>query len=186
MPLAVCATPIGNLGDVTLRVLAELAEAELVLCEDTRRTRKLLTAHGIRAQLLQLPRAQRGRTDGAGPAPPRDGCEDRARQRRGPAGDQRSRRAARRGRPGGGNRRHGAAGGLGGGDSARRRRVSVRALSVPRLPPAWREGTRDAVPRAGELAARRDRLRVAAKASALRSPPSRQSFRTATSPSAGS
>jgi 16S rRNA (cytidine1402-2'-O)-methyltransferase len=52
MPLAVCATPIGNLGDVTLRVLAELAEAELVLCEDTRRTRKLLTAHGIRAELL--------------------------------------------------------------------------------------------------------------------------------------
>lgn len=51
MPLAVCATPIGNLGDVTLRVLAELAQAELVLCEDTRRTRKLLSAHGIRAEL---------------------------------------------------------------------------------------------------------------------------------------
>src|SRR5580765_1885100 len=52
MPLAVCATPIGNLGDVTLRVLAELAQAELVLCEDTRRTRKLLTAHGVRAELF--------------------------------------------------------------------------------------------------------------------------------------
>jgi 16S rRNA (cytidine1402-2'-O)-methyltransferase len=47
MPLAVCATPIGNLEDVTLRVLRELAEADLVLCEDTRRTRVLLERHGI-------------------------------------------------------------------------------------------------------------------------------------------
>ena len=52
MPLAVCATPIGNLEDVTLRVLRELAEAELVLCEDTRRTRVLLDRHGISAKLL--------------------------------------------------------------------------------------------------------------------------------------
>ena len=50
MPLAVCATPIGNLDDVTLRVLAELAAADLVLCEDTRRTRVLLARHGIRAR----------------------------------------------------------------------------------------------------------------------------------------
>ena len=52
MPLAVCATPIGNLEDVTLRVLRELAEAELVLCEDTRHTRKLLERHEIKARLL--------------------------------------------------------------------------------------------------------------------------------------
>jgi 16S rRNA (cytidine1402-2'-O)-methyltransferase len=51
MPLAVCATPIGNLEDVTLRVLRELAEAALVLCEDTRRTRVLLQRHGISARL---------------------------------------------------------------------------------------------------------------------------------------
>ncbi len=51
MPLAVCATPIGNLEDVTLRVLRELAEADLVLCEDTRHTRGLLERHGIRARL---------------------------------------------------------------------------------------------------------------------------------------
>jgi len=49
--LSVCATPIGNLEDVTLRVLRELAEAELVLCEDTRHTRRLLERHGIRARL---------------------------------------------------------------------------------------------------------------------------------------
>ena len=52
MPLAVCATPIGNLDDVTLRVLAELRDADVVLCEDTRRTRVLLARHGIDARLL--------------------------------------------------------------------------------------------------------------------------------------
>ena len=52
MPLAVCATPIGNLEDVTLRVLAELAAADIVLCEDTRHTRGLLERHGIEARLL--------------------------------------------------------------------------------------------------------------------------------------
>jgi 16S rRNA (cytidine1402-2'-O)-methyltransferase len=52
MPLAVCATPIGNLDDVTLRVLRELAEAEIVLCEDTRHTRGLLQRHGIDARLV--------------------------------------------------------------------------------------------------------------------------------------
>src|SRR5881394_4079798 len=52
MPLAVCATPIGNLADVTLRVLDELRAADLVLCEDTRHTRGLLERHGIRARLL--------------------------------------------------------------------------------------------------------------------------------------
>jgi 16S rRNA (cytidine1402-2'-O)-methyltransferase len=52
VPLAVCATPIGNLDDVTLRVLRELAEADLVVCEDTRRTRILLDRHGVSARLL--------------------------------------------------------------------------------------------------------------------------------------
>ena len=52
MPLAVCATPIGNLADVTLRVLEELAAADTVLCEDTRHTRVLLRRHGIEARLL--------------------------------------------------------------------------------------------------------------------------------------
>ena len=52
MPLFVCATPIGNLDDVTLRVLAELARAEVVLCEDTRRTRVLLERHGVAARMV--------------------------------------------------------------------------------------------------------------------------------------
>ena len=52
MPLSVCATPIGNLEDITLRVLTELRSADLVLAEDTRHTRGLLQHHGIRARLL--------------------------------------------------------------------------------------------------------------------------------------
>src|ERR671932_1062411 len=52
MPLAVCATPIGNLDDVTLRVLDELRGADVVLCEDTRHTRVLLERHQISARLL--------------------------------------------------------------------------------------------------------------------------------------
>jgi len=52
VPLVVCATPIGNLDDVTLRVLAELRAADVVLCEDTRHTRTLLARHEIDARLL--------------------------------------------------------------------------------------------------------------------------------------
>jgi 16S rRNA (cytidine1402-2'-O)-methyltransferase len=52
MPLAVCATPIGNVADVTLRVLDQLRAADIVLCEDTRHTRVLLERHGISARLL--------------------------------------------------------------------------------------------------------------------------------------
>jgi 16S rRNA (cytidine1402-2'-O)-methyltransferase len=52
MALAVCATPIGNLDDVTLRVLDELRAVDVVLCEDTRVTRVLLDRHGIKAKLL--------------------------------------------------------------------------------------------------------------------------------------
>jgi 16S rRNA (cytidine1402-2'-O)-methyltransferase len=49
--LHVVATPIGNLGDVTLRGLAALAGADLIACEDTRVTRKLLDRYGIRTPL---------------------------------------------------------------------------------------------------------------------------------------
>src|SRR5205085_11087915 len=45
-----------NLEDVTLRVLRELAEAELVLCEDTRHTRVLLERHGISTPLTSYHR----------------------------------------------------------------------------------------------------------------------------------
>ncbi len=50
--LIVCPTPIGNLEDVTLRVLSALREADLIACEDTRRTRTLLDRYGVSSDLL--------------------------------------------------------------------------------------------------------------------------------------
>ena len=50
--LVVCPTPIGNLEDVTLRVLAALRDADVVACEDTRRTRVLLDRYGVKAKLV--------------------------------------------------------------------------------------------------------------------------------------
>jgi len=50
--LVVCPTPIGNLEDVTLRVLSALREADVVACEDTRRTRVLLDRYGVSARMV--------------------------------------------------------------------------------------------------------------------------------------
>jgi 16S rRNA (cytidine1402-2'-O)-methyltransferase len=50
--LVVCPTPIGNLEDITLRVLSALREADVVACEDTRRTRVLLDRYGVSATLV--------------------------------------------------------------------------------------------------------------------------------------
>ena len=46
------ATPIGNLKDITLRALETLKEADVVFCEDTRHTLKLLNAYEIRKPLF--------------------------------------------------------------------------------------------------------------------------------------
>jgi 16S rRNA (cytidine1402-2'-O)-methyltransferase len=64
--LTVCPTPIGNLGDVTARVLDALRGADVIACEDTRRTRALLSALGI-------------------PAPSLVVCDEHAEERRAPA-----------------------------------------------------------------------------------------------------
>ena len=164
MPLAVCATPIGNLEDVTLRVLRELAEADLVLCEDTRRTRTLLSRHDISAKLLSyhehneakrtaelLPRLVAGERMALVSDAGLPGISDPGN----PAG-----RGRDRGRRGGDR----AAGCLRRGDGARRQRVRVRAVSVRRLPSAGRQSAGGAVGGACGVAARGRRLRVAAAA----------------------
>jgi len=52
--LIVCPTPIGNLGDVTLRALDALREADVIACEDTRRTRVLLDRYEIEGRLVSF------------------------------------------------------------------------------------------------------------------------------------
>jgi 16S rRNA (cytidine1402-2'-O)-methyltransferase len=50
--LVVCPTPIGNLEDITLRTLSALRDADVIACEDTRRTRVLLDRFGVSAPLV--------------------------------------------------------------------------------------------------------------------------------------
>ena len=51
MSLYIIATPIGNLEDITLRAIRTLKECDLVLCEDTRVTKKLITHYNITTPL---------------------------------------------------------------------------------------------------------------------------------------
>jgi len=61
--LSIVATPIGNLGDITLRALETLRQADAIACEDTRVTAKLLAKYEIQKPLL-IYHAQSGRVAG--------------------------------------------------------------------------------------------------------------------------
>lgn len=52
--LFIVATPIGNLGDITLRAVETLRQAAVIACEDTRHARRLLDHYDIRAELLAV------------------------------------------------------------------------------------------------------------------------------------
>ena len=52
MPLIIVPTPVGNMEDITLRALRILREADVIACEDTRRTRKILSRYNIRTPMI--------------------------------------------------------------------------------------------------------------------------------------
>jgi 16S rRNA (cytidine1402-2'-O)-methyltransferase len=62
--LSVVGTPIGNLGDITLRAIETLKQADAIACEDTRVTSKLLARYGIEKPLV-IYHAQSGRGSSA-------------------------------------------------------------------------------------------------------------------------
>ena len=134
--LVVCPTPIGNLEDVTLRVLSALREADVVACEDTRRTRVLLDRYGVKAKLVSYhEHNEQARVGGARGADARRGGRG-ARVRRGDAARLRPGLPAgarvRGGRAAGG----GAAGAVGGDHRARRVGAAGGRVALPRVPAA--------------------------------------------------
>ncbi len=73
--LYIVATPIGNLEDISLRAIRVLKEAQIIAAEDTRRTRKLLSAYQIKTRLTSLYDHNESRKSGALIAEIREGAD---------------------------------------------------------------------------------------------------------------
>ena len=154
--LVVCPTPIGNLEDITLRVLSALRDADVVACEDTRRTGVLLERYGVQAKLV--PYHEHNERERSGRPRRADARRRgrRARLRRRHAARLRSRLRARAGLRRGGAGGRGAARAVGGAGGARRLGAAGRRLALRRLPPAQARRARRGVLGAGD--ARRVRV----------------------------
>jgi 16S rRNA (cytidine1402-2'-O)-methyltransferase len=61
--LYIIATPIGNMGDITFRAVETLKAVDLILCEDTRETKKILNKYGINKPTMSYPSDDRVRVD---------------------------------------------------------------------------------------------------------------------------
>ena len=52
--LYIVATPIGNLGDISQRAIDILAQVDVIACEDTRHTQRLLTAYSVKNKTMSM------------------------------------------------------------------------------------------------------------------------------------
>ena len=134
--LVVCPTPIGNLEDVTLRVLAALREADVVACEDTRHTKTLLDRYGVNAKLVSYHEHNERARASELVERMRGGRGRRAGVRRRDAAGERPGLPARAGLRRRGPVRRGAARAVVGDHRAGRQRAADRRLALRRLPPA--------------------------------------------------
>ena len=134
--LIVCPTPIGNLEDVTLRVLAALREADIVACEDTRRTRVLLDRYGVAGKLVSYHEHNERARAGELVARMRDGAVVALVSDAGTPLVSDPGFVLGAGVRGGGAGGRGAAGAVGGAGGARGERAAGRPVAVRRLPAA--------------------------------------------------
>ena len=170
--LYLVATPIGNLRDITLRALETLAAADLIACEDTRVTRKLLDHYGIATPLTPYHEHNAASRAAEAPGAARRRRGGRAGVRRRHAADFRSRASswcARRARPA--MPVHAAARRLGGAGRAAGRRAADRPVLLRGLPAAeGRPAPRRASPSLPRIPATLDPVRKRPAHRGARSP----------------